>query len=104
MNAIAARLFLLLLLGVDWAADPAQLPPAIRLLARRMASTECFCHSLTRRSDALRTACPAGRPHGLPSRWRRAATTHLWPALLAQEPARVSLGAGLIYLFMSIRR
>lgn len=44
-----SRLFLLLLLGVDWAAAPDQLAPAVRMLAHAMASTECFCHSLVSR-------------------------------------------------------
>jgi hypothetical protein len=52
-----SRLFLLLLLGVDWAASPEQLAPAVRLLARPLASTECFCHSLVQRpTDSLAEA------------------------------------------------
>jgi hypothetical protein len=46
-----SRLFLLLLLGVDWAATPDQLAPAVSVLAHRLASTECFCHSLVSRPD-----------------------------------------------------
>jgi hypothetical protein len=104
MNPVAARLFLVFLLGVDWAADPAQLPVAVRALARRMASTECFCHSLATRGNALRRACPADPPPRLPVRPPRGSAPQLAPGIDVQAFADASPVAGLVYLFMSIRR
>jgi hypothetical protein len=44
-----SRLFLLLLLVVDWAASPEQLAPGVELEGQPWASSECFCYSLVQR-------------------------------------------------------
>jgi hypothetical protein len=60
MCAIVGRLFLLVLLACDWAADPSLLAPAVQGLAAPFASTVCFCHSVVHRA-ALYKACTAAR-------------------------------------------
>jgi hypothetical protein len=62
MCGILGRLFLLLLLACDWAADPAYLAPAVQALAAPMASTECFCHSLAYRAALQKTSAGAQDP------------------------------------------
>jgi len=42
MASLLNRLFLLLQLGFDWAADPSLLAPAVQLTASPLASTECL--------------------------------------------------------------
>jgi hypothetical protein len=100
MSAVLARLLLLLLLGVDWAADPSLVAPALQLLARPLASTENLCPSVAYR-EAVRKesapapqAAPAPRPHRQPAPRPR-------PGLPA--PA-VALSVDLVYVLMSIRR
>jgi hypothetical protein len=75
-----SRLFLLLLLAVDWAASPEQLAPAVALLAKPMASTECYCDSLTPR--------PGAEGH-LPQTLALPLSLSPVPALLAVAPSRL---------------
>jgi hypothetical protein len=65
-----SRLFLLLLLAVDWAASPEHMAPAVRALAKPMASTECFCYSLVQ--------CPIHPLAVTPNLPTIVTTTHLW--------------------------
>ena len=100
MPDIAGRLFLLFLLGVDWAADPSLLAPAVRPLAAPMASTECFCHSWSYRQYIRYQSAPHPTfPVG----------DTIWPAvspppgeLWAEVIPAVYSPTRLVYVFMSI--
>jgi hypothetical protein len=102
MLPTAGRLLLLLLLAVDWAADPSQLAPTVRLLSHSLGSTECFCGSvksgeevgkasrLVRRDVVGRRLCEgARRPQAL---------------LRTRQLPHDITGTPLVYVFMSIRQ
>jgi hypothetical protein len=100
MSPLTVRLLLTLLLGVDWAADPAQLPPAVRALARRNGSTVCLrqlptCHTAAPGRTCLAVPLPHG---GLPPLHPAAGSTpRPWPA-----PRTVPDG-GLLYFLVSLQ-
>src|SRR5438876_581161 len=58
MAPVLSRLFLLLLLACDWAADPSWLAPTLQALSAPLASTECFCHSLAHRAQIAWECAP----------------------------------------------
>jgi hypothetical protein len=104
MYPLIGRLLLLLLLGVDWAANPSQVAPAVQSLAAPLASTENFCHSLVRRKEIDEqsapelggTFCPCSLlPHTSPP------LSNLLPVSLVGDSASFT---NLIYLFMALRR
>jgi hypothetical protein len=102
MAPVLSRLFLLLLLACDWAADPSRLPPAVRALSAPLSSTECFCHSLAHRAE-IGWGCA-------PDRCPRAAAPAACPdppsaSPVPQEADPVPLpGSALVYALMSLRR
>src|SRR6516165_958785 len=49
MRPVLSRLFLLLLLACDFAADPSMVAPALEPSSAPMAFTTCFCHSVVYR-------------------------------------------------------
>jgi hypothetical protein len=103
MYPILPRLFLLLLLGVDWAADPSQVAPALEPLAAPLASTECFCHSTVYR-DALLDECASAPVLALAVPDFCDITPAQAPAPRLPEWQPPAPGAGLVYVFMSLRR
>jgi hypothetical protein len=91
--------FLLLLLVVDWAADPARLAPALRALARSQASTENVCPSAGYREDVCRAAAP--RPIPAPVRGEVPGPRATPPA--APPPDFPPPGRAPVHRFASIR-
>jgi hypothetical protein len=62
-----SHLFLLLLLGVDFAAEPDLLSLAVRVFSKRMSNTEVVCQSLTQRpTDEVRQARRYHPPRNAP--------------------------------------
>jgi hypothetical protein len=53
MPSLVGRLFLFVLLALDWAADPTLLAPAVELLAQAWGSTENVCPSAGYQRDVL---------------------------------------------------
>jgi hypothetical protein len=103
MYGRTARLFLLLLLAVDWGAEPEHLAPAVRMLARRLSSTECICPSLAYRREAVRKACPADAPERHVRRLPPRGTFPTRPDRSAPGVLRPARAGGLVYLLLSIR-
>jgi hypothetical protein len=58
MPPLVGRLFLLLMLAVDWYADPALLAPSLCLLAKPWCSTENVCPSCGYQQEVLRQSRP----------------------------------------------
>jgi hypothetical protein len=100
MHAVIGRLLLLLLLACDWAVDSFQ---GTSPLSRPLGSTECFCHSLAHRQAICQGCLPAPQagPGGPPALTGMAPPR---PALRAQESPDAAPAAGLVYVFMSLRR
>jgi hypothetical protein len=103
MHALLGRLLLLVLLAIDWAADPDLLAPTVRALAARLASTECYCHSLRCREEARREAIPAGSADPGPVAPPTTAPACPCPESRSPPDPGGVARAGLVYLFMSIR-
>ncbi len=103
MLAFLARLFLLLLLGCDWYAGPADEACGLSPTSRALAATDVACASL----DACSRTTPSAQPQ-LPAADFLAATVRppasqgepLPPAFLPLSPP----AADLIYVVMSLRR
>jgi hypothetical protein len=103
-SPILARLLLLALLGVDWAADVRHLAPAVKMLAHPLASTENFCNS-TAHGKAVSEAA-------LPSQQRCADSQPPCHSLAQPQsfllvenlPLSTFPSSGLVYLILSIRR
>jgi hypothetical protein len=94
---VTARLLMLFLLGVDWAADPASLAPALQLLASSEGSTENVCPSTAYREDVRRASQPAPRPAALAPRDRAATRPPLTPSPALPGPASASALATLVF-------
>jgi hypothetical protein len=103
MHDIVGRLFLLLLLAVDWAADPSVLAPAVKALAAPMASTECFCHSWSNRQDIRNESAPASQPTFSTDDMTGAACCPQLPCLWAEPVPAAHPPTHLVYVFMAIR-
>jgi hypothetical protein len=103
MLSLVGRLFLLLLLALDWAADPALLAPAVALLASPWGSTENVCPSGGYQRDVLRQCRPERRPApaAYPSATPASRPGRPRPA---SRPSRGPAPVGPVYVFMSIRR
>jgi hypothetical protein len=99
MNPVLSRLVVFLLLACDWAADPCQ---GASLLSAPLASTECYCHSITYRADIARECASAPHLLGYPVPAAQAAAAFSLPAAPNFGPAEPK--AELIYVFMSITR
>ncbi len=103
MPSLAGRLFLLLLLALDWAADPALLAPAVSLLASPWGSTENVCPSggyqrdVLRQCRPVRSPAPAARPSATPA-------PRLGRPRPASRPSRAPAPVSPVYVFMSLRR
>jgi hypothetical protein len=103
MFAVAGRLFLLFLLGVDWVADPSQLAPGLEAMAAPMASTECYCPSLAHRQAVRAQSVPAPRP--TPAAGALADRPAPPQGGLRPEPLPAPCATiSLVYLFLSILR
>jgi hypothetical protein len=104
MHALARGLFLLLLLAVDWAADPTLVAPAVEAQARRWASTENVCPSAGHAESVRRHAAPD--PQAAPGPCDPAPAESSRPPH-PPRPERASQPAtpgGLVYVLRSIRR
>lgn len=102
MYSILYRLFLFLLLGLDWAADPMLLAPALQPLAKAWCSTENVCPSTGYQRAVRRATAPGNRPSGLESPPVGVAVARP-PSASEVTRLFVSLASHL-YVFMSLRR
>jgi hypothetical protein len=102
MQLILHRVLLFLLLGLDWAADPSLLAPALHPLAKAWCNTENVCPSGGYQRALRREIAPAKRPS---DRQRIAgAPAPSAPTFRAEWLARATSLAGQLYVFMSLRR
>jgi hypothetical protein len=101
MHPVVSRLFLLLLLACDWAADPFH---GTSSLSHPLSSTETFCHSLVHRAVLARECapcpCPCPCPFASPFHFILSSS----PALPHEGPPPAASSTDLVYLFMSIQR
>jgi hypothetical protein len=102
MSGALHRLFLLFLLGCDWAADPALLAPAVQVGAAPLASSLCLCSSSGSQAETLSTCISP----------RQAASEFLlptpdFPCPHSPRPKRIHLPSAspgeLLYFFQSLR-
>jgi hypothetical protein len=103
MLPIVHRLFLALLLAIDWAADPSLLAPGLEVLAAPLASTECYCYSLKQRDEIRKVAGTAQGEHEArqPGCHRR----HLpRPDPRPRKPPQTVRAVRLVYLLLFLRR
>jgi hypothetical protein len=103
MIAMLQRMFLLLLLALDWAVDPALLSPAVQLLAKPWCSTENVCPSGAYQQAVLRQS----RRHQVTARQGPGADAA--PPEFARPLDVVRMPSALnpvchLYIFMSLRR
>ncbi len=102
MPSLVGRLFLFVLLALDWAADPALLAPGLELQAKPWCSTENVCPSGQYVRAVLRHSDPDPQP----------AVVACLPPVVAPWPvappaavsARPATPVSPVYLFMSLRR
>jgi hypothetical protein len=99
MQPLPARLFLLALLAIDWAADPYQ--GAAPLVSTVLSSTEVFCHSLVHAREIARPPLPAPCPCAADALTR---AVLLWPGPSAATPTVAFACRDPLYAFMSIQR
>jgi hypothetical protein len=101
MHLLAGRLFLLLLLGVDWATDPYH---GTSPLSEPMFSQEAVPLSPSYREDIRSASTPAPQP---PFLTHDPARTPQLPArvfLLPEEPPARPPGADLVYVLRALLR
>jgi hypothetical protein len=103
MSDLVGRLLLLFLLGVDWAADPELLAPAVQALAAPMASTECCCPSLSYRHDIRSQSDAVPQPTVLAEHTSLTAVGRD-PCGLRTESHAVCARTDVRYVFMCILR
>jgi hypothetical protein len=101
MQALARGL-LLVLLAVDWAADPALVAPAVAAQARRWSNTETVCPGVAYRHASRRDCAPALRP--APGRSAPDGSPRLRLTSRPDAARCADSASSLVYLFMSIRR
>jgi hypothetical protein len=99
---VLSRVFLLLLLACDWAADPYQ---GTSSLSQIFGSTETFCHSLPHRA-VLAQACEQDRTpcSYFPGTTPAVGSLALSCCSLPQQGIPPPRGPSLVYLFMSLQR
>jgi hypothetical protein len=102
MQSILHRVLLFVLLGLDWAADPSLLAPALHPLAKAWCNTENVCPSGGYQRALRREVAPAKRPSDH-ERFAGARAPSA-PAVPAAGLVRTISLAGLLYVFMSLRR
>jgi hypothetical protein len=103
MTALFERLFLLLLLALDWAADPALLAPALQLLANPWCSTENICPS----GGYQRAVLQQSRPSQGRSRPSPALDTASPESARTRKAVRIPLilySVNHLYVFLSLQR
>jgi hypothetical protein len=103
MLLLVSRTFLVLLLVLDWAADPNRLAPAVRAWASPWCCTENVCPSNGYQRIVLQECVPPLLPHG------PAGTVDDWSPPALWQPAEgppllTSLSTDLVYRFMTLRR
>jgi hypothetical protein len=103
MHALAFRLSLFLLLGVDWYADPVLLAPALAPLAAHLHSTENVCPSARYAVTLRRVARPPLRS----SDNRPSMPSDFGPLISMCRSRQIHsepIDSPLLYRFMSLRR
>jgi hypothetical protein len=102
MPSILSRLLLLVLLGLDWAADPTLLAPAVEVFAGAWRSTENVCPSVNYQRVVRRVVAPATGPS---SRERAPdASARTRPEPRARITHQFASATSRLYVFMSLRR
>jgi hypothetical protein len=101
-HALLNRSLLLVLLAVDWAADPCQ---GTSPLSSTLHSTIVFCHSLVYRGEISRRCGPEVRPEPRRQEHGKVVGCLEEPEQPPTTTPATNFPAGtLVYLFMSLRR
>ena len=101
MRPVLSRLFLLLLLACDFAADPSMVAPALEPSSAPMAFTTCFCHSVVYR-ETLRQVLTSEPEHAVDCPILACRQPEPF-AVAWQEPPHTFHSSDLPYVFQSIR-
>jgi hypothetical protein len=97
MDKILTRMFLLLLLMVDWYTDPYQ---GTSPLSRPMASQEAYCHSLDYREAMDRESSPDFSDFSAPHACIETLTLPEAKPISGEPHSSLTSGVPLRYLFM----
>jgi hypothetical protein len=103
MTALLERLLLLLLLALDWVANPALLAPVVQPLATPWCSTENVCPSGGYQQEVLRQSRPDLDAAGSGPAADIAPLESALPRDVARMPSALS-PVSLLYVFLSLRR